>query len=81
MRPRALAADADEPVSALRGRADSPKVPGALAKAGVTFAFASAGLADPKDFVKNAAKAVKAQQDEGGGAAAANLTNPFPAGS
>ena len=60
MRPRALAADADEPASALRDRADSPKVPGALAKAGVTFAFASAGLADPKDFVKNAAKAVKA---------------------
>ena len=59
-RPRALAADADEPLSALRDRADAPKVPGALAKAGVTFAFASAGLTDPKDFVKNAAKAVKA---------------------
>ena len=60
VRPRALATDADEPLSALRDRADAPKVPGALAKAGVTFAFASAGLADPKDFVKNAAKAVKA---------------------
>jgi imidazolonepropionase-like amidohydrolase len=59
-RPRELAADADEPLSALRDRADAPKVPSALAKAGVTFAFASAGLADPKDFVKNAAKAVKA---------------------
>jgi len=60
VRPRALAADADEPLSALRERADAPKVPGALAKAGVTFAFESAGLSDPKDFVKNAAKAVKA---------------------
>jgi len=66
-RPRALAADADEPLSALRDRADAPKVPGALAKAGVMFAFASSGLADPKDFVKNAGKAVKAglTEDEG----------------
>ena len=32
-RPRALAADADEPLNALRDRADTPKVPGALAKA------------------------------------------------
>jgi imidazolonepropionase-like amidohydrolase len=41
-------------------RADAPKVPGELATAGVTFAFESAGLTDPKDFVRNAAKAVKA---------------------
>jgi len=59
-RPRGLAPDADEPLAALRTRADAPKVPAALAKAGVAFAFSSAGLADPKDFVKNAAKAVKA---------------------
>jgi imidazolonepropionase-like amidohydrolase len=59
-RPRALAPDADEPLHTLRTRADAPKVPGELAKAGVTFAFGSAGLSDPKDFVKNAAKAVKA---------------------
>src|SRR5262249_15564521 len=59
-RPRALAPDADEPLSTLRTRAEAPKVPGELAKAGVTFAFSSAGLADPKDFVRNAAKAVKA---------------------
>jgi len=37
-------------------RADAPKVPGELAKAGVPFAFSSAGLDDPKDFVRNAAK-------------------------
>ncbi len=59
-RPRALAPDADETLEALRDRADAPKTPGELAKAGVTFAFESAGLSDPKDFVKNAAKAIKA---------------------
>jgi imidazolonepropionase-like amidohydrolase len=58
-RPRALAPDGDEPVHVLRTRADAPKVPGELAKAGVPFGFSSAGLTDPKDFVKNAAKAVK----------------------
>jgi len=59
-RPRALAPDADEPMTALRDRAGAPKTPGGLAKAGVTFAFSSAGLTDPKNFIKNAAKAVKA---------------------
>jgi imidazolonepropionase-like amidohydrolase len=59
-RSRALAPDADEPVRTLRARADAPKVPAALASAGVSFAFESAGLTEPKDFVKNAAKAVKA---------------------
>jgi len=59
-RSRGLAPDADEPVSALRDRAEAPKVPATLAKAGVTFAFESAGLADPKEFVRNAARAVKA---------------------
>jgi imidazolonepropionase-like amidohydrolase len=60
IRPKTLAPDADEPLQALRDRADAPKAPGELAKAGITFAFESAGLADPKDFLKNAAKAVKA---------------------
>jgi len=59
-RPRTLAPEADEPLEALRDRADAPKTPAELAKAGVTFAFASAGLAEPKDFVKNASKAVTA---------------------
>jgi imidazolonepropionase-like amidohydrolase len=59
-RSRLLAPDADESVNALRARADTPKVPAALAKAGVLFAFESAGLTDPKEFVRNAAKAVKA---------------------
>jgi imidazolonepropionase-like amidohydrolase len=60
VRPRMLAPDADEPLSALRERADAPKVPASLTAAGVTFAFSSAGASDPKDFVKNASKAVKA---------------------
>jgi imidazolonepropionase-like amidohydrolase len=59
-RPRALAPDADETLETLRDRADAPKTPSALAKAGVSFAFESAGLSEPKDFVKNAAKAIKA---------------------
>jgi imidazolonepropionase-like amidohydrolase len=59
-RPRSLAPDADESYHTLRERADAPKTPGELAKAGVAFAFATAGLTDPKDFVKNAAKAIKA---------------------
>jgi imidazolonepropionase-like amidohydrolase len=59
-RPPMLAPDADEPVRALRARADAPRVPAALASAGVAFGFSSAGLAEPKDFVKNAAKTVKA---------------------
>ena len=59
-RPRRLAPDADEPIHTLRERADAPKTPGELAKAGIAFAFESNGLNDPKDFVKNAAKAVKA---------------------
>lgn len=59
-RSRSMAPDADEPVRDLRERANAPQVPAALEKAGVPFAFQSGGLKDPKDFVKNAAKAVKA---------------------
>lgn len=68
-RPRSLAPDADESLDALRSRANAPKVPAALAKAGVLFAFGSDGLRQPGDFVKNAAKAVR----EGGLAADAAL--------
>ncbi len=58
-RPRTLAPDADEPLRVLRQRANAPKVPAALERAGVRFAFQSGGLRDPKDFVRNAARAVK----------------------
>jgi imidazolonepropionase-like amidohydrolase len=58
-KPQILAPDADEPLETLRARANAPKTAAALEKAGVPFAFASAGLSDPKDFIKNAAKAVQ----------------------
>jgi imidazolonepropionase-like amidohydrolase len=58
-RSRTLAPDADEPVRTLRTRAQAPKVPAALAKAGILFAFSSAGLRDSRDFVRNAARVVK----------------------
>ena len=58
-RPENLAPDADEPLRALRDRANAPKTAAALASAGVPFAFATAGLNEPADFVKNAAKAVQ----------------------
>jgi imidazolonepropionase-like amidohydrolase len=58
-RPQNLAPDADEPLQTLRGRVNAPKTAAALAKAGVPFAFASAGLEEPRDFIKNAAKAVQ----------------------
>jgi imidazolonepropionase-like amidohydrolase len=59
-RPRQLAPDADESIEALRDRAAAPRTPAELSKAGIIFAFESAGLTDPKDLVKNAAKAIKA---------------------
>lgn len=53
-----LAPDADEPLNVLRDRANAPKGPAVLDKAGVLFAFESNGLSDPKDFLKNAQKTV-----------------------
>lgn len=58
-RPRALAPEADEPIRELRTRANAPRVPAALARAGVTFAFSSDGAREQRDFLRNAAKAVK----------------------
>ena len=57
-RRQSLAPDADEPLSVLRDRANAPKGPAALDKAGILFAFESAGLSDAKDFLKNAQKTV-----------------------
>lgn len=59
-RLKSLAPDADEPLREVRARANAPKTPGALQKAGILFAFESGGLEEPKDFVANAGKAVKA---------------------
>jgi len=58
-RSRALPPDADEPIRELRARAQASKTPGLLQKGGVTFAFSSGGLQQPRDFVRNAARAVK----------------------
>jgi imidazolonepropionase-like amidohydrolase len=58
-RPRTLAPEADEPLRVLRERARAARTPASLQKAGVPFAFGSNGLKEPKDFVKNAAKAVR----------------------
>lgn len=55
----ALAPDADESIEVLRARANAPKTPAALSQAGVTFAFASAGLENPADFLRNAARTVQ----------------------
>jgi imidazolonepropionase-like amidohydrolase len=58
-RSRALPPDADEPIRELRARAQASKTPAALEKAGITFAFSSEGIQQPRDFVRNAARAVK----------------------
>jgi len=58
-RPRSLPPGADEPLATLRARANAPKTPAALAQAGLTFAFESGGLAQPRDFVRNAGRAVR----------------------
>jgi imidazolonepropionase-like amidohydrolase len=60
VKPRSLGPEAEEPLRTLRARADAPKTPAALEQGGVVYAFASAGLREPADLVKNAAKAVKA---------------------
>lgn len=59
-RSRSLAPDADEPLRTLQLRANAPKVAAALEEARITFAFRSGALSDPKDFLKNAARTVKA---------------------
>lgn len=58
-RSRMLPPDADEPLRELRTRAQAPKVPAALEKAGIRFAFSSSGLREPRDFLRNAARVVK----------------------
>lgn len=60
VRARSLAPDADEPLRVLRERANAPKTAAALEAAGVLFAFSSNALKEPRDFVKNVGRAVKA---------------------
>ena len=58
-RSRALPPDAEESLSTLRARANAPKVPAALEKAGVTFAFSGAGTREPRDLARNVGRAVR----------------------
>ena len=58
-RPRTLAPDADESVRELRARAQAPRTPAALEKGGVLFAFSSGSIQQPREFIRNAARAVK----------------------
>lgn len=58
-RSRMLPPDADESVEVLRARANAPKVPAALQKAGVTFAFSATGINQPREFVRNVGRAVR----------------------
>jgi imidazolonepropionase-like amidohydrolase len=53
-----LAPDADEPLRVMRDRANAPKGPAVLDKAGILFAFESSGLQEPKEFLANARKSV-----------------------
>lgn len=50
---------ADIAIRTLHMTQNAPKVPAALDKAGVMFAFASEGQATPADFVRNVARTVK----------------------
>jgi len=49
-----------EPLRTLRFRDRAPSTPAALNKAGVKFAFASEGIASPKDILRNINKAITA---------------------
>ena len=58
-RPKALAPDADETLEAVAARDAARRAPGALARAGLAFGFASDGVKDPKDLIANARVAVR----------------------
>ena len=47
------------PSASWKARAQASKTPGALEKGGILFAFSSGSIQQPRDFVRNAARAVK----------------------
>jgi len=51
--------EADTPIRVTRMRQNAAKVPAALEKAGIPFAFTVGGLQNPGDFVRNVARTVK----------------------
>ena len=59
-RPKDADPEAEETLRDLRLRDLAPSTPGALAKAGVKFAFCSDGLAAPKEIFKNLRRALGA---------------------
>jgi hypothetical protein len=66
--------DAKEELTALRRRVEAPATAAILAKAGVRFAFQSADMENPRDFVRNIGKAVEAGLDKGAALRALTLT-------
>jgi imidazolonepropionase-like amidohydrolase len=52
--------EAEESLREMQRRADAPRNAAGLHRAGVQFAFFSDGLTNPRDFIRNAARAVKA---------------------
>ena len=50
---------ADTPIRVTRMQQKAPRVPAALEKAGVPYAFSSEGLQNPADFVRDVARAVR----------------------
>nr|BAL53622.1 amidohydrolase [uncultured Acidobacteriota bacterium] len=59
-RPRDADPEADEPLRILRLRAEAPQNPARLHQAGVKFAFHSGGLSNPRDYLRNVARAIQA---------------------
>ena len=51
--------EADTAIRIIRMRQNAPKVPAALDKAGIAFAFTQGGLQNPSDFVRNVGRVVK----------------------
>ncbi len=56
--------DAEEPLRVLKMRDQAPTTPKALEEAGVSFAFYSDGMDDPKEFLRNVSRAVEAGLSE-----------------
>jgi len=51
--------ETDTPIRVTRMRQNAAKVPAALEKAGIPFAFTIGGLQNPADFARNVARTVK----------------------
>ncbi|MBA2605054.1 MAG: amidohydrolase family protein [Acidobacteria bacterium] len=55
---RSIAPDAVEPSRELRARMEAPGVPAALHRAGVRFAFSSAGMDQEREFLRHVSRAI-----------------------